>query len=50
MDRTSVFNHYMGICSDVLNKLTTKLNKSFKSFLVETFILYIVILGRINFF
>ena len=44
-----MLNQYKGICSDVLNKLTTKLNKSFKSFLMETLILYMVIPGRINF-
>src|SRR5690554_4462344 len=49
MDKTSVLNQYRGICRDVLNKLTTKLNKSFKSFLMETLILYMVIPGRINF-
>jgi len=49
MDNTSILNQYRDICSDVLNKLTTKLNKSFKSFLVETLILYIIIPGRINF-
>ncbi|BBD45869.1 Putative transposase, IS4 family [Petrimonas sp. IBARAKI] len=49
MDRTSILNQYKGICSDVLGELTTKLNKSFKSFLMETLILYLVIPGRINF-
>ena len=45
----SVLNQYRDICSSVFNELTTKLNKSFKSFLMETFILYLVIPGRINF-
>ena len=49
MDKTSILNQYRGICSDVLGELTTKLNKSFKSFLMETLILYLVIPGRINF-
>jgi len=50
MDRTGVPNHYKGICSDVFNKLSTHvLNKSIKSFLMETLILYEVIPGRINF-
>jgi len=49
MDKTSILNQYRDICSDVLNKLATKLNKSFKSFLMETLILYLVIPGRINF-
>ncbi|HCB88574.1 MAG TPA: hypothetical protein DEP71_04725 [Porphyromonadaceae bacterium] len=35
MDKTSILNQYRDICSDVLNKLATKLNKSFKSFLME---------------
>ncbi len=49
MDKTGILNQYRDICSDVLNKLTTKLNKSFKSFLMETLILYIIIPCRINF-
>jgi uncharacterized protein YaaW (UPF0174 family) len=49
MNKTGILNQYRDICSDVLNKLTTKLNKSFKSFLMETLILYIIIPGRINF-
>ena len=49
MDKTSILNQYRGICSDVLGELATKLNKSFKSFLMETLILYLVIPGRINF-
>ena len=49
MGKTGMLNQYKGICGDVLNKLTTKLNKSFKSFLMETLILYMVIPGRINF-
>jgi hypothetical protein len=49
MDKTSILNQYRSICSDVLNKLTTKLNKSFQSFLMETLVLYIIIPGRINF-
>jgi uncharacterized protein YaaW (UPF0174 family) len=44
MDKTSILNQYRDICSDVLNKLATKLNKSFKSFLMETLILYTIIL------
>ena len=41
MDKTSILNQYRGICSDVLGELATKLNKSFKSFLMETLILYL---------
>ena len=49
MNGISVLNQYKGICNDIIGKLTTKLNKSFKSFLMETLILYMVIPGRINF-
>jgi len=49
MDKTSILNQYRDICGDVLIELTTKLNKNFKSFLMETLILYLVIPGRINF-
>ena len=49
MDKTRILNQYRGICCDVLIELTTKLNKSFKSFLMEMLILYLVIPGRINF-
>ena len=49
MNEISILNQYKCICSDVLGSITTKLNKSFKSFLMETLILYIVIPGRINF-
>lgn len=50
MDKTSILNQYRGICGDVLIELTTKLNKSFKSFLMETLILYLLVIpGRINF-
>jgi len=30
MDKTSILNQYRDICSDVLNKLTAKLNKKFQ--------------------
>ena len=49
MKRNSLLDQYMGICNDVLSELTTKLHKSFKTFLMETLILYMVIPGRINF-
>jgi hypothetical protein len=45
----SILNQYTGICSDVLNAVTTKLNKSFKTFFMETLILSMIIRGRINF-
>ena len=49
MNGISVLNQYKNICNDIIGKLTTKLNKSFKSFLMETLVLYMVIPGRINF-
>ena len=49
MNGISVLNQYKCISNDILVKLTSKLNKSFKSFLMETLILYMVIPGRINF-
>ena len=49
MKRISLLDQYRGICNDVLCEMTTKLNKSFKTFLMETLILYMVIPGRINF-
>jgi len=47
MGKTSILNQYRSICSYVSNKLTTKLNKSLKLFLMETLVLYIIIPGRI---
>jgi hypothetical protein len=35
MNKTSELNQYRGICGDVLIELATKLNKSFKSYLME---------------
>jgi len=49
MTKSSILNQYKGICSDVLNEYTAKLNKSFKSFLMETLVLYMVIPRKINF-
>ena len=49
MNGISVLNQYKNICNDIIGKLSTKLNKSFKSFLMETLVLYMVIPGRINF-
>jgi hypothetical protein len=49
MKRISLLNHYKGICNDILNELTANLSKSFKTFLMETLLLYMVIPGRINF-
>jgi Transposase DDE domain. len=49
MKRVNLLNQYKSICTDILNEVTTKLNKSFKTFLMETLLLYMVIPGRINF-
>lgn len=49
MGKSSILNQYCGICNDVVNGFTAKVNKSFKSFLMETLVLYMVIPGRINF-
>ena len=49
MDEISLLDLYKCICNDIVSKLSTKLNKSFKSFLMETLVLYMVIPGRINF-
>ena len=49
MDEISLLDLYKCICNDIISKLSTKLNKSFKSFLMETLVLYMVIPGRINF-
>jgi hypothetical protein len=39
----------MDICKDVLSEMETKLNKSFKGFIIETLLLYMVIPQRINY-
>ena len=49
MKRINLPDQYKGICNDVLSELATKLNKCFKSFLMETLILHMAIPGRINF-
>ncbi|OJV86369.1 MAG: hypothetical protein BGO34_05130 [Bacteroidia bacterium 44-10] len=49
MKRISLLDQYVGICNDVLCELTTKLHKSFRTFLMETLILYMVIPRRIDF-
>jgi hypothetical protein len=49
MKRISIINQYQGVCRDILSEAGTKLNKSFKTFLMETMFLYMVIPGRINF-
>jgi hypothetical protein len=49
MAKSSMLNQYMDICKDVLSEVKTKLNKSFKDFIVETLSLYMVIPQRINY-
>jgi hypothetical protein len=39
MDTISILDPYKGICSDILNEVTTKLSKSFKTFFMEALIL-----------
>ena len=47
--KSSILNQYMGICKDILSKCSTKLNKRFQDFFLETLLLYIVIPKKINF-
>ena len=47
--KSSILNQYIGICKDILSKSSTKLSKRFQDFLIETFLLYIIIPKRINF-
>jgi len=49
MKKISILNQYNDICSSLLKEIATKLSKSFKTFLMETLVLYMVIPGRINF-
>ncbi|WP_321436018.1 transposase [uncultured Bacteroides sp.] len=49
MTKSSILNQYMDICKDVLSEVETKLNKSFKEFIIETLLLYMVIPQRINY-
>lgn len=49
MEKISILNQYKSICSDILNSFNVKLHKSFKSLLMETLLLYMIIPGRINF-
>lgn len=46
---SDVLNQYMNICKDVLSEVETKLSKSFKDFIIETLLLYMVIPQRINY-
>ncbi|KAA6340404.1 hypothetical protein EZS27_011745 [termite gut metagenome] len=43
MDKISILNQYKVIISGILNEVTTKLNKSFKTFFMETLILYMAL-------
>ncbi len=47
--KSNVLNQYMCICKDILLRSSTKLNKRFQEFMIETLLLYIVIPKRINF-
>lgn len=49
MVKSSILNQYMDICNDVLSEVETKLNKSFKGFIIESLLLYMVIPQRINY-
>lgn len=49
MNISAALDQYRGICSDVLNRYTTKLNKSFKTVFIETLLLYMIIPRKINF-
>ena len=40
MNISTALDQYTGICSDVLNRYTTKFNKSFKTVFIETLLLY----------
>lgn len=39
----------MDICKDILSRMDAKLNKSFKDFLIESLMLYVIIPHKINF-
>ena len=49
MKRASILNKYNKICCSLLNEIATKLNKNFKTFLMKTLVLYMLIPGSINF-
>lgn len=47
--KSSLLNQFITICNDELANSSTKLRKNFKTFIIETLILYMVIPSRINF-
>lgn len=47
--KTSLLNQFITICNDELTNSSTKLRKNFKTIIIETLILYMVIPSRINF-
>jgi len=49
MNISAALDQYRDICSDVLKRYTTKLNKSFKTVFIETLLLYMIRPRRINF-
>lgn len=49
MKNNSILDQYKFSYFAVLGELSVKLNKSFKTFLMETLLLYMIIPGRINF-
>lgn len=49
MQKPDILNQYMNICKDVLSEVETKLSKSFKDFIIETLLLYMIIPQRINY-
>lgn len=49
MNISDALEQYRDICGDVFKRYTAKLNKSFKTVFIETLLLYMVILRKINF-
>ena len=47
--KSSILNQYMCICKDILSRSSTKLNKRFQDFFLETLLLYVIIPTKINF-
>lgn len=46
---SNLLNQYMGLCEDVLSNMNAKISKPFKKFIIEVFMLYIIIPNKINF-
>jgi hypothetical protein len=47
MVKSNILNQYIEIYKDALSELETKSNKIFKDFIVETFLVYMIIPQRI---